>query len=122
MSSYTVRRPRLALSCVVCRRRKVKCGKEKPECHNCQRMGENCAYDTGIRDTETGRVLRATEAEDYPPPQIAPEDQNFNVQEKPSAENQISLAPDYLSLQRGARVRHIGRTFWGFVNGQVSQP
>lgn len=85
-------------------------------------MGENCAYDTGIRDTETGRVLRATEAEDHPPPQIAPEDQNFNVQEKPSAENQISLAPDYLSLQRGARVRHIGRTFWGFVNGQVSQP
>lgn len=129
MSSHAVKRPRLALSCVVCRRRKVKCGKEKPQCHNCERLGEICAYDTSIRDTETGRVLRAAETEETDTPsQAALGQPTFHGQEKVFDEpvasgdrHQIPLAPDYLSFQRGARVRHIGRTFWGFVNGRVSQ-
>ncbi|KAJ5390009.1 uncharacterized protein N7496_001077 [Penicillium cataractarum] len=122
MSSHAVKRPRLALSCVVCRRRKVKCGKEKPQCHNCERLGEICSYDTGVRDTETGRVLRAAEFEENGPrpAELTSHDQErvFNEQVTSSDGNQIPLASDHLSLQRGARVRHIGRTFWGFVNGR----
>lgn len=129
MPPYTIKRPRLALSCVICRRRKVKCGKEQPQCRNCERLGEICAYDTGTRDIETGRVLRAADPlESHPPPAAAPADRVLSNQEKDSAElaasnreDYVGLAPDRLSLQRGSRVRHIGRTFWGLVNGQVSR-
>lgn len=59
--SYPIKRPRLALSCFVCRRRKVRCGKEQPQCNNCVRMDEACIYNTRARDPCTGRVQRATE-------------------------------------------------------------
>lgn len=126
--SYAVKRPRLALSCVVCRRRKVKCGKEQPQCRNCERLGETCGYDPGVRDTDTGRVLRVeVTRENLPFPAPASGEPTFKGH-KEAAElvtfnrgKPIHLAPDYLSLQRGARVRHISRTFWGFVNGQVSK-
>lgn len=130
MPLHAVKRPRLALSCVVCRRRKVKCGKEQPKCQNCERLGEICAYDTGTRDGETGRVLRAAETREYHPLSAAvPGDHALSNQESNSVEqvasgreDHVALAADHLSLQRGSRVRHIGRTFWGFVKGQVSQP
>ncbi|CAI7639452.1 unnamed protein product [Penicillium glandicola] len=51
-----IKKPRLSLSCIVCRRRKVRCGREQPECANCVRMKENCVYRTMIRDESTGRV------------------------------------------------------------------
>lgn len=40
------KRRRLALSCVDCRRRKVKCGRETPACVRCVRggLGEKCQY------------------------------------------------------------------------------
>ncbi|KAJ5891244.1 uncharacterized protein N7473_007472 [Penicillium subrubescens] len=123
--SYAVKRPRLALSCVVCRRRKVKCGKEQPQCRNCERLGEICGYDAGVRDTDTGRVLRVEETrENHPPSVAASGEPTFKGHEKSPAQptsnrgKPIYLAPDYLTLQRGARVRHVSRTFWGFVNGQ----
>jgi hypothetical protein len=126
--SYAVKRPRLALSCVVCRRRKVKCGKEQPQCRNCERLGEICGYDAGVRDTDTGRVLRVEETrENHPPSVAASGEPTFKDHEKSPAQptsnrgKPIYLAPDYLTLQRGARVRHVSRTFWGFVNGQVSK-
>jgi hypothetical protein len=28
-------------------------------------------------------------------------------------------SPNYLSRQRGSQTRYVGKTFWGFVNGQV---
>ncbi|KAJ5605719.1 hypothetical protein N7510_008500 [Penicillium lagena] len=59
--SYPIKRPRLALSCIVCRRRKVRCGKEQPQCNNCVRMNEACVYNIGARDPWTGRVQRAAE-------------------------------------------------------------
>ncbi|CAK49101.1 uncharacterized protein An10g00100 [Aspergillus niger] len=58
-----IKRPRLSLSCIVCRRRKVRCGREHPECANCVRMKENCVYKTMVRDEFTGRVRQVS-----PPP------------------------------------------------------
>lgn len=51
-----IKKPRLSLSCIVCRRRKVRCGREQPECANCVRMKENCVYRAMVRDESTGRV------------------------------------------------------------------
>jgi hypothetical protein len=60
MIQQPIKRPRLALSCAKCRRRKVRCGREHPQCTNCSRMNETCVYNTGIRDELTGRVRHAS--------------------------------------------------------------
>ncbi|GKZ18420.1 hypothetical protein AbraIFM66951_000979 [Aspergillus brasiliensis] len=57
-----IKRPRLSLSCIVCRRRKVRCGREQPECANCVRMKEKCVYKTMVRDEFTGRVRQLSPA------------------------------------------------------------
>ncbi|KAJ5939549.1 Transcription factor [Penicillium verhagenii] len=54
--SRPIKKPRISLSCIVCRRRKVGCGREQPECANCVRMKENCVYQAMTRDESTGRV------------------------------------------------------------------
>lgn len=41
-----IQRPRPCLSCSTCRRRKVRCGRESPECYNCVRLKESCHYET----------------------------------------------------------------------------
>lgn len=51
-----VKRPRLSLSCSVCRSRKVRCGREQPECTNCLRMNKTCVYKSLVRDELTGRL------------------------------------------------------------------
>ncbi|KAJ5490653.1 hypothetical protein N7453_011478 [Penicillium expansum] len=51
-----IKKPRLSLSCIVCRRRKVRCGREQPACANCVRMKETCVYRAMVRDESTGRV------------------------------------------------------------------
>jgi hypothetical protein len=51
-----VKRPRLSLSCSVCRIRKVRCGREQPECTNCLRMNKKCVYESLVRDKLTGRL------------------------------------------------------------------
>lgn len=43
-----IRRPRPSYNCIVCRRRKVRCGKEQPACSNCLRIGEDCRYDVPL--------------------------------------------------------------------------
>lgn len=60
MIQQPIKRPRLALSCFECRRRKVRCGREHPQCTNCSRMNETCVYNTGFRDELTGRVRHAS--------------------------------------------------------------
>lgn len=39
-----------------CKTRKIKCGEEKPKCHNCERQGETCDY--SIRLNWEGRTKR----------------------------------------------------------------
>lgn len=41
-------RPRPSLSCVTCRRRKVRCTKEQPSCHSCVRTNTTCKYDKDV--------------------------------------------------------------------------
>jgi hypothetical protein len=57
-----IKKPRLWLSCAVCRRRKVRCGREQPNCANCVRINENCVYKTMVRDEFTGKVQQASPA------------------------------------------------------------
>ncbi|KAJ5306022.1 hypothetical protein N7508_005037 [Penicillium antarcticum] len=73
MNQQPIKRPRLALSCVVCRRRKVRCGREHPECANCTRMNETCVYNTGVRDELTGRVQH-----------VSLDDQSSNTNSRPT--------------------------------------
>lgn len=35
---------RAVTSCLRCRRRKIRCGREKPQCQNCSRSGHRCEY------------------------------------------------------------------------------
>ncbi|KAJ5537720.1 hypothetical protein N7494_007199 [Penicillium frequentans] len=58
--SRPIKKPRISLSCIVCRRRKIGCGREKPECANCMRMKEACVYRIMARDESTGRVRPAS--------------------------------------------------------------
>ncbi|KAJ5359813.1 Transcription factor [Penicillium concentricum] len=88
-----IKKPRLSLSCIVCRRRKVRCGREQPQCANCVRMKENCVYRAMVRDESTGRVrpvspqdrdARDSDARlDLPWPHWGP-DANAPYPEKPS--------------------------------------
>lgn len=55
-----VKRPRLSLSCSVCRSRKVRCGREHPECTNCIRMNKKCVYESLVRDELTGRLRQSS--------------------------------------------------------------
>ncbi|KAL2842913.1 hypothetical protein BJY01DRAFT_235841 [Aspergillus pseudoustus] len=52
-----IKRPRISLSCLVCRRRKVRCGREHPECTNCVRMKEKCAYQPTDLSDSTGQAF-----------------------------------------------------------------
>lgn len=183
-----IKKPRLSLSCIVCRRRKVRCGREHPECANCVRMKENCVYRAIVRDESTGRVRPVSpqggnprdstdahldlpwphsgrhanapypEKHSRPPSRPSPHRQEpyhtvptvrsweealqlprygdvsvpqiggSSTTREPSTVPSTnyfpflndSLCRDYLSIQRGGRVRYIGRTFWGFVAGKVS--
>lgn len=48
--SRQITRPRPSLSCAICRRRKVRCGREQPTCYNCVKMNEACEYETDMSD------------------------------------------------------------------------
>ena len=53
-----ITKPRPSLSCIVCRRRKVRCGREQPICSNCGRIQETCEYETDVRDRSTPQAKR----------------------------------------------------------------
>ena len=51
-------RPRQSWSCVVCKRRKVRCGKEQPACANCVRNNGACAYENNSTDWASQQAKR----------------------------------------------------------------
>ena len=53
-------RPRQSLTCVVCRRRKVRCGREQPACSNCVRIREACEYESDSLDGASRQDKRKT--------------------------------------------------------------
>jgi hypothetical protein len=64
------KRRRLALSCVTCRRRKVKCDREEPVCVRCQKGGAECLYVPYEEDLEGTTLAKranswAEDAEDW---------------------------------------------------------
>ncbi|KAJ0423205.1 hypothetical protein BJY00DRAFT_310334 [Aspergillus carlsbadensis] len=71
MSAREIRRtkrPRVSLSCIVCRRRKVRCGREHPQCANCDRMNEECVYNPTTHNELIGHVDQvATVVQDKSP-------------------------------------------------------
>lgn len=193
LEPHHVKRPRLSLSCIVCRRRKVRCGREQPECTNCIRMNKACIYKAMVRDELTGRVrqlspspqvtdstrpghrdndvngsstnlgwpqwprqdantrvgpaaatggprvvqprlpadlghpavlsweeaMQVPSDHDIPGPSSSVQLEAPSDQQSPSPNHGDIPSLDYLSLRRGARVRYIGKAFWGFVAGLV---
>lgn len=53
-----ITRARPSLSCVTCRRRKVRCLKEQPACSNCVRMSDRCEYDDDTHNVPDPRTKR----------------------------------------------------------------
>jgi hypothetical protein len=64
-ASPSQRRPRVPRACVRCRRRKVKCGGEKPRCQNCLSNEEPCVYVQGRRDRLKASVRSLTDIDIY---------------------------------------------------------
>ncbi|KAL4877842.1 hypothetical protein BJY04DRAFT_221809 [Aspergillus karnatakaensis] len=54
----SIKRPRPTFNCLVCRDRKVRCGRERPECANCKKSGRECVYQPAS--------VPATEARNHP--------------------------------------------------------
>ena len=54
-----ITRPRPSLSCTVCKRRKVRCGKEQPFCANCAKEPEACKYEYDIHHRSTDETVRS---------------------------------------------------------------
>jgi hypothetical protein len=46
MALRKIVRNRPSLSCSACRRRKIKCQKQRPACDNCARSGDECVYES----------------------------------------------------------------------------
>ena len=53
-----IARPRQSLSCLACRRRKVRCGREQPACSNCVRFHEACEYESEAPDSVNRQAKR----------------------------------------------------------------
>lgn len=51
--SHTTTRARPSSICKTCRRRKVRCNKERPTCHSCVRTKDICEYDDEQRKNPT---------------------------------------------------------------------
>jgi len=51
MAHRKIVRNRPSLSCSACRRRKIKCEKQRPACANCVRLGDECMYE-GLEEWE----------------------------------------------------------------------
>ncbi|OBT81280.1 hypothetical protein VE02_10150 [Pseudogymnoascus sp. 03VT05] len=43
--SRVITRSRPSLNCLPCKRRKIKCGKQRPACFHCKRLNESCVYE-----------------------------------------------------------------------------
>jgi hypothetical protein len=59
------RPPRIGVSiaCESCRKRKVRCNGDRPQCANCTRNGVSCTYPLPIKDHELRQHIRVLETE-----------------------------------------------------------
>jgi hypothetical protein len=103
------KRKRNVLSCVDCRRRKVKCDHGLPSCSRCVLRGvaSSCTYDYSIGDDcEQERDLSLPHTEDMPVIKRTPEPLKT---EKPKAlmASQPQLAPMSAYLEQKDRIAHL---------------
>ncbi|KAL9576647.1 MAG: hypothetical protein Q9212_006929 [Teloschistes hypoglaucus] len=56
--SRNTTRPRLSLNCFTCRRRKVRCTKERPSCDSCLRTKDVCVYDEDAWETAKSQAKK----------------------------------------------------------------
>ncbi|KAJ5279141.1 hypothetical protein N7478_004513 [Penicillium angulare] len=125
-----VKKPRIRLTCLRCRRRKVRCGKEQPQCMNCQSASETCEYPTDFRDVDTGRVVPSTEHHrSNSTPNIEPTQSDKSdttsvrateIQETDQSTGYCFLTsfPRLHRLDQGPRQRSVGKSFWASIDGQ----
>ncbi|KAL2832614.1 hypothetical protein BDW59DRAFT_139481 [Aspergillus cavernicola] len=140
LDTRQIKRPRVSLSCLVCRTRKVRCGREQPECRNCKKMNKVCVYQNSIPHQSSLVHLQEKSVEqagyyenhdDTSRPDGAPTatDRNHpdHVQDVPKvteAEAAMGakpiLKPDLSNAKSAVksqpRVRHIGDSFFGLKN------
>lgn len=51
--------------CKECKRRRIKCDEEFPECHNCSRLSKTCVYDSAIIPTNADKSAGALRVQIY---------------------------------------------------------
>jgi hypothetical protein len=95
-----IKRPRPSLNCLVCRDRKVRCGREQPECTNCKKMGRECVYQIGLSSQHSVR-------------QGVPQTRH-SVEKEPSS--RISDPLPTKSADDESRPRQITSSFFGLVS------
>ena len=80
--SRQITRPRTSLSCLICRRRKVRCGREQPACNNCVKMNEACEYEKDMPDRA---ALQAERNQSYQAHHSEPGTESSEPSSDPSA-------------------------------------
>lgn len=58
MAPRIIVRNRPSLSCATCRRRKVKCEKQRPACASCVRLGDQCVYESETEHQEKAAIKK----------------------------------------------------------------
>lgn len=115
-----VSRPRPSFSCETCRQRKLRCGREKPKCSTCQRMGEACEYSP---DPHRDRSA-AVKASKPPPSHNVQQDKRVSIitDGHPVLDGGLQKQPHtgYLGVGDPSTPHYVESTFWAFVNSQVS--
>lgn len=119
-----ITRPRSSLSCVICRRRKVRCGREQPACSNCVRVQETCEYEGDIQrpTPQSKRKLsrgpsRAEVVTERPSPRIAEdtwsewvgqEDSPILFNEAGYLSGPVTASDDFSTASSSFNQRHVG--------------
>lgn len=116
------------IACVLCRKRKLRCGGEKPSCATCTRLQHDCSYDEVRRKSGPKRgYVKALEArlaqvevllttqDDQPPAKRKPE----AVKRKATEARPIDVDPDYTVVGEGVSTN--SRDFLGCMEQSISQ-
>ncbi|RFU34147.1 hypothetical protein B7463_g2233, partial [Scytalidium lignicola] len=93
-------------SCLLCRKRRLRCDKERPSCGRCVTGRVICQYDdsTSTEPSEGPDIIRPTSG-----PQSTA---RSSISESSSQERHGSIEKGHVSVSRGGRSSYKGATFW----------
>ncbi|EKD13424.1 uncharacterized protein L3040_002719 [Drepanopeziza brunnea f. sp. 'multigermtubi'] len=83
-------RKRLAIACITCREKKIKCDPDYPRCVQCEKFGRICKFQNAPRGGHGSPDTPPSDHEDELPTSSRPEQENFRVEKR---ENSDSLSP-----------------------------